>query len=190
VRRHFIQEFIRNPREMGAIAPSSSGLAREMVSRMDLENAAVVVEYGPGTGAFTPQILARTNPKGLYFAIEQNSKMMQLFQQRFPQTLIFEDSVENVSRILDGLGRSEVDCIVSGLPWAIFPIETLERILSVTHSVLKPGGHFSTFAYPPANFMPSGRRLQKRLRALFSSVRKSNVVWRNLPPAFVYHCVK
>ena len=187
---HFIREYIRNPRGVGAIAPSSPQLAREMVSRMNLEAASVVVEYGPGTGAFTSEILARKNPAALYLAIEQNPKMTSLFRKRFPDTLIFEDSVENVSRILKELGRSEVDCIVSGLPWASFSFGLLERVLTATHSVLRPGGHFSTFAYPPGNLMPSGKRLQKRLTSLFSRVHKSRVVWRNLPPAFVYHCVK
>ena len=187
---HFIREYIRNPRGMGAIAPSSPRLAREMVSRMNIEAASVVVEYGPGTGAFTAEILARKSPHSLYLAIEQNPKMTALFRKRFPGALIFEDSVENVSRILKELGQPEVDCVISGLPWSIFSFEMLERILTATHSVLRPGGHFSTFAYPPGNLMPSGKRLQKRLTSLFSRVHKSRVVWRNLPPAFVYHCVK
>lgn len=187
---HFIREYIRNPRGVGAIAPSSPRLAREMVSRMNLEAASVVVEYGPGTGAFTSEILARKSPAALYLGIENNPKMISLFQGRFPGALIFEDSVENVSRILKELGRSEADCIVSGLPWASFPFDLLERVLTATHAVLKVGGQFSTFAYPPFNLMPSGKRLQKRLTSLFSRVHKSRTVWRNLPPAFVYHCVK
>ena len=187
---HFIREYIRNPRTVGAIAPSSRGLAREMVVGMELEKASVVVEYGPGTGAFTAEILAHKNPNGLYFAIEQNHRMVVRFQQRFPDVLIFEDSVENVRKVLKELGQTKVDCIISGLPWSTFPFDLLDRVLVSTHSVLRRGGCFATFSYPPSHLLPSGQRLQKRLKSLFSSVQKSKVVWRNLPPAFVYHCVK
>lgn len=186
----FIRQFIKSPSAIGAIAPSSARLAREMVSNVGLETARVVVEYGPGTGAFTSAILARRNPNAVFFAVENNRKMAAAFRKRFPDVLLFEESVENLPAILGRVGEPEVGCIVSGLPWASFSADLQDRLLEVTHSVLRKGGSFSTFAYLQGLLLPSGMRFRKRLEVHFSQVSKSRVVWRNLPPAFVYRCVK
>jgi len=52
------------------------------------------------------------------------------------------------------------------------------------------GGQFATFAYWQGVILPAGRRFSKRLRGSFCDVGRSHTVWRNLPPAFVYRCVK
>jgi hypothetical protein len=52
------------------------------------------------------------------------------------------------------------------------------------------GGAFATFAYLQGTFLPAGRSFKKRLTKYFSKVVKSKVIWRNLPPAFVYRCWK
>ena len=49
----FLLEYIKNPRKVGAIMPSSKYLAHEMISSIDFENIDCIVEYGPGTGVFT-----------------------------------------------------------------------------------------------------------------------------------------
>ena len=54
--------------------------------------------------------------------------------------------------------------------------------------VLKPGGQFVTFAYLQGLLLPAGRRFRAKLKRSFSDVTKSKIVWRNLPPAFVYRC--
>ena len=46
-----------------------------------------------------------------------------------------------------GLKPKDVDCVLSGLPWAIFSKDLQRRILEQVASVLKPGGKFATFAY-------------------------------------------
>jgi phospholipid N-methyltransferase len=39
-------------------------------------------------------------------------------------------------------------------------------------------------------WMPGGRRFRRLLEANFSRVIATEIVWRNLPPAFVYRCEK
>jgi phosphatidylethanolamine/phosphatidyl-N-methylethanolamine N-methyltransferase len=55
---------------------------------------------------------------------------------------------------------------------------------------LKPGGRFVTFAYLHGLLLPSAQRFADLLPQYFSSVTKSDIVWLNLPPAFVYRCVR
>ena len=53
----FLSTFLRHPVATGAIAPSSQYLAQQMVGWIDWQRVTTCVEFGPGTGAFTPNIL-------------------------------------------------------------------------------------------------------------------------------------
>lgn len=55
----FIKQYIKNPKFVGAIAPSSKKLAAAMMQPIDFEKAKCIVEFGPGTGVFTEEIMRR-----------------------------------------------------------------------------------------------------------------------------------
>lgn len=190
IRGRFLLEFVRNPGVIGSVAPSSGVLARRIVSEAGVSSASAVVEYGPGTGVFTAEILSRKKPDAHYVAIESNGAMAGAFKRRFPDRALHEDTVENAPGILSAAGIAHADSIVSGLPWAAFEGDLQDRLLRSTVSILRDGGRFATFAYLQSLLLPSGRRFKKALNWHFSSVETSPVVWRNLPPAFVYRCVK
>ncbi len=187
---HFLREFFREPHRVGAVAPSSPVLGREIVSGVGLEAAGVVIEYGPGTGAFTAQILPRLRPGAVYLAIERNPSLADSFRKRFPGVPLMEGCVENVATMLQSAGADRADCIISGLPWAAFDADLQDRLLGATLDVLCPGGTFATFAYLQGLLLPAGKRFKHKLRQHFARVTRSPVVWRNLPPAFVYRCEK
>jgi len=186
----FFLEFLRHPIRTGAVAPSSRRLAREMVSDVDIENASVVVEYGPGTGAFTGEILSRLKPGALFFAIEKNPILLAEFRKKFPRVRAHLDSVENVGELLREEGGEAVDLVICGLPWASFGGDLQDLLLDATLNALSEGGRFATFAYLQGLLLPSGRAFRRKLRERFSSLSTSPVVWRNFPPAFVYRGVK
>jgi phosphatidylethanolamine/phosphatidyl-N-methylethanolamine N-methyltransferase len=187
---NFFEEFIRNPRQMGAIAPSSPQLAEAITSWPRLEKANVVVEVGPGTGAFTPYILERLKPGAKFFALEINENLCDKLQKRHPEVEIYCDCATKIQKYLNQIGARQADCIVSSLPWALFDAELQGNLMSALYDALRPGGRLVTFAYLQGTIMPSGRRFHKCLQNHFEKVSRSSVVWRNFPPAFVYRCVK
>jgi len=176
------------PGTTGAVAPSSAFLAQMMVAALDLGNAEAVLEYGPGTGVFTEYILREMKPASKFAAIEVNPQFAEIFKARFPGARLVEDSVANVRAICDEAGMPAVDCIVSGLPWASFSESMQLQFLDEMMKVLKPGGHFVTFAYVHGLALPPAKRFAGLLPNYFTSVSKSPVVWMNVPPAFVYRC--
>lgn len=184
----FLKEFISNPTSVGAIAPSSAGLAEAMVAGLDLQNAEAVLEYGPGTGAFTEYVLRGVGQQTKFAAIELNSRFAAEFRFRYPRVPLFEDSVANARKICDSAGIERVDCIISGLPWATFPSTLQIAILDEMMKVLKPNGSFVTFGYVHAVGLPPARKFAAILPRYFKTISKSSVVWLNLPPAFVYRC--
>src|SRR5579864_9777311 len=111
---HFLQEFVVNPGVTGAIAPSSQSLAKEMMSGLGLDTASAVLEYGPGTGAFTPSILEAVPQSCKFVAIELNPRFVERFRERFPNVALYHGSVTDARRICDRYSISTVDAIVSG----------------------------------------------------------------------------
>jgi phospholipid N-methyltransferase len=186
----FFGRFVTNPAGVGAVAPSSDQLARAITAWPRLDRADVVVEFGPGTGAFTQRILDRLGDGATFFAIERDAGMVEAFRRRYPDVEIHCDSVANIATHLRRHGHAAVDCIVSGLPWAAFSGRLQDELLNAAVAAMPDGGRFVTFAYLQGTLLPAGRRFRRRLDAHFSEVHRSSVVWRNLPPAFVYQCTK
>jgi len=189
-RFHVLGEFVRKPTSVGAVAPSSWRLAELITDAAGLERASVVLEFGPGTGAFTEVILRKLNPDAAFFAIEANASFADATRKRCPGVQVFHDSAVSVREHLEASGQTSCDCIVSGLPFSSFSPAQQDEMLAAVHDALIPGGTFVTFAYFGSLFWPLGRRFRKRLREQFSEVSASQMVWRNIPPAFVYRAIK
>ncbi|MBN2376693.1 MAG: methyltransferase domain-containing protein [Sedimentisphaerales bacterium] len=186
----FLKEFIRSPKNIGAIAPSSMKLAQAIVKHSGAAQAANILEFGAGTGVFTQVILREKKPDANFIAIEHNDSLSEMLRQHFPDTAIVTDSVENVSQIMQQHNMAKSDCIVCGLPWTAFSQDMQNRLIMSAISALAPGGTFATFAYWPLLFLPAGMRFRKILYNLFSHVEISPIVWKNLPPAIVYRCIR
>jgi phosphatidylethanolamine/phosphatidyl-N-methylethanolamine N-methyltransferase len=184
----FFGSFLRDPARVGAIAPSSPELAAAMLHGCDLASAKSVVEFGPGTGAFTRVILDRIGRQTTFLALELDPDHARRLRERFPGLNIQNDSAESIQTHLARRQRSKADYIISGLPWAGMPCAAQESILGATASSLAPGGLFTTFSYVHALWFPGARRFRRRIESRFAEVRISPVVWRNLPPAVVYRC--
>jgi hypothetical protein len=80
----FISEMVCHPKAVGAIAPSSSNLARHLVDSVDWHNTSTLVEYGPGTGVITEQILSQLPPETTFLAIEISARFAEMLRTRFP----------------------------------------------------------------------------------------------------------
>ena len=186
----FVKNFARNPNQVGAVWPSSPGLVKRMVEWFDWENARGVVEFGPGTGVFTEAIQNHLHEDAKFFAIERSPELAAITRARCPQVNVVEDSAESVADLCRDNQIDKVHAIICGLPWASLPDSLQTSILEATLDVLAPGGQFATFAYWQGVVLPAGQRFSKKLRGAFTEVHRSPTVWRNMPPAFVYRCVK
>src|SRR5580700_7078648 len=68
----FARNFFRHPRMLGSIVPSSRFLIKQLLEPIDWTQARVIVEYGPGVGGITAEILRRMRPDAMLIAIETN----------------------------------------------------------------------------------------------------------------------
>ncbi|MCU0242341.1 MAG: methyltransferase domain-containing protein [Vicinamibacteria bacterium] len=183
---HFLRAFLRNPTRTGAIAPSSAHLARAITEAGCVREAAVVVELGTGTGVITEVIASRLRPGGRVIGVELNPAFVASTRARCPGVTVHHRDATDLRRILDDEGIEHCDAIVSGLPWAAFPAVLQDQLMDAMLTALRPGGRFVTFAYLQGLLLPPGRRFRRLLGRRFNQVGRTGVVWRNLPPAFVY----
>lgn len=175
----FLHEFARDPLHTAALAPSSPALARAMTD--PVAPGAVVVELGPGTGAFTRALQDREPARHL--AVELNPRWAELLRRRYPDVEVAPADARSLPALLAERGITGVDAVVSGLPWIAYADGTLHRVIM---DALAPAGVFTQFAYSATRWAPPARRRLAEPRAHFAQVDTTPVVWRNLPPAVVH----
>src|SRR3989338_732594 len=184
-----IRQFLLHPKETGGIE-SSDELAELITDIPNLASAKSVVELGPGTGVFTERVIAKAPKRCRFFCIETNGHFSRVIAEKYPYVRVYRDSAINIRKYLAMNGLRECDVIISGLPWASFEEDFQEQLLQEIRKSLKKGGEFLKFSYVQSMLLPAAKNFRALLHENFSEVRKTDTVWKNLPPAFVYHCRK
>ena len=177
-RVRFLRAFAANPRQVGAILPTSRHAVRDMLDMADLPSARLVVELGAGTGVQTGEVLARLAPEARLIALEIDPALVRILEDRFhdPRLQVVCDSAENLHDHLDG---QQVDVLVCALPFTSLEPGLRRRILAELPRVLAPHGVALVIQYSPL--------IQSELRRLFPSVRR-RISPVNVPPAFLFAC--
>lgn len=186
--RTFLSRAASNPARVGAVAPSSPNLAREMAKIVPTFGTPTVVELGPGTGALSGAVAARLPEGGRHLAVELDAGMVEHLRSTQPNLEVIQGDAAELGTLLERAGVEWVDAVISGLPWTLFPADAQRRILREVGRVLAPGGAFTTIAYVQALRMSSARRFRERLDETFDEVLLTRTVWRNVPPARHYLC--
>lgn len=185
----FWTEFISNPKEVGFPVTCSAETAGRMADAVTIKNAQAVIEFGPGTGVVTKEILSRIPEGCKFFAIEINAKLAEATHKK-TGAKVYVDSCANVAQYMYENNMATCDAIVCTIPWALLKPEETTHILDAVMAALPKGGRFVTVGLIHGKNSPGGRRLLKALKARFSSTEKSKTIWNNFPPAFYYLCVK
>ncbi len=177
-RLRFLRAFAANPRQVGAILPTSRLAVRDMLDMGDVRGASLVVELGAGTGSQTGEILARMGPDARLVALEIDPRLAKLLDERFddPRLQVVCDSAENLP---DHLGEERADVLVCALPFTSLDPGLRRRILDSMPAALGPDGVAVVIQYSPF--------IQNELRKRFPSVRR-RLSPINVPPAFLFAC--
>jgi phospholipid N-methyltransferase len=183
----FLGQFLRAPATIGAVAPSSKRLASAVCTPIPERGEPTVVELGPGTGPFTAEIQQRLTGRGHHLAVELNEPMAQRLAARFPAVDVVHGNAAQVGELLAERGLRQADVVVSGLPWAAFPQALQRELIGAVTAAMNPGAAFTTFSYIHAIPLSSARRFRDLLAERFEEVVPGRTVWRNAPPAFVFH---
>ncbi len=177
----FARNFIRHPYMLGSLIPSSRFLVNQVLDPIDWERARVIVEYGPGVGTFTGEIVKRMNRDARLVAIETNSDFVRFLQTSIqdPRIHIELGSAADVQQVLRRLGLPAADYIISGIPLGSMPESLREAIVQNSRAALGPRGELLVYQFTS--------RVLPVLRRTFRQVRR-RVELRNVPPAQLFLC--
>lgn len=142
----FLQGFLRRPKEVGSIIPSSRFLERRIVRCAEVSRAKLVVELGPGTGGTTRALLRAMDPGARLLAIEVNPRFVRLLRRlREPRLLVHEGSATEIGAAVAHYGLSAPDVVLSGIPFSTMKRSLAVEILGSVYDVLQPGGLFVAY---------------------------------------------
>ena len=179
----FFSTFLKYPKEIGSVIPSSKFLSDEVLKNVDFKNAKYIVEYGPGTGSITLQILKRARKDARIFCFETNKKFCSYLRKnlRDKRLTIINDSAENIKIHLKKFGIPQIDYVISGFPFSALTDAKKITIIKETKNTLKNSGRFVIYQYLSY--------FRKYLYNYFSKISVKFVPF-NIPPCFVYVCEK
>lgn len=176
----FLQGFLRSPGEVGSIIPSSRFMVEKVVNHVANVDPMTIIELGAGTGVFTRELNKRFGTNHSLTVFEKDEKMRSQLISEFPHLPIYADAL-SLFDVLNDKDIEQVDCIVCGLPFTLFPKSKTEEIFEKIHAVLKPQGTFIMYQY--------STHMKARLTSLFDDV-STELVLLNIPPTFIYICKK
>ena len=202
--RIFLESATRDFKQTGAIAPSSRPLAdsitRELVAQY--RNPVSVLEVGGGTGSVTKEIARHLTEGDQLDVFEIDRQFANLIRQRLRDEPGLRDRTARIrvhNRPVEQISlRPKYDFVISCLPFTNFQPHAVRKIFEIYRSVLKAGGICSFYEYilvRQAAQIMSPKHARERCAGVSSVVReylskycfKQQVVFRNLPPAMVYH---
>jgi phospholipid N-methyltransferase len=177
----FARNFFQHPAMLGSVVPSSPFLVHDLMEQIDWERAWVVVEFGPGVGTVTREILKRMRADAVLVAIELNDEFVGYLKANIhdPRLRVVHGSAAEVRSILAEQGIAPADYIISSLPYSIMPEPLRREIVAESRQALKAQGSLLVFQY--------NRTILPYLKSSFSSV-KLNFQLFNILPALIFHC--
>jgi phosphatidylethanolamine/phosphatidyl-N-methylethanolamine N-methyltransferase len=174
----FFRQWLRSPKSMGSIVPSSKWLARAIAAEVAWRPGQVIVELGGGTGAITSGLLDAGFPPESLVVIELDPPLYRYLRERFPDMRVVEGDATRLGAILGELDIRDVSTVVSGLPMIQMPLDFQRAIMAESFRVLPPDGFVLQYSFSP--LMPI------RADQLDIVGKRIRVVVRNLPPAFLW----
>ncbi len=177
----FSRNFIKHPRMLGSLIPSSRFLVHRLLDQVDWGRAGTIVEYGPGVGTFTGEILRRLRPDGSVVAIDTNRDFARYLGRtmRDDRLHVIEGSAADAQEHLHERGLGRADYVISGIPYSTMDPDLRKKILHGTHDLLQPDGAFLVYQFT--------RAVLPYLRQVFPHVRQEFEP-RNIMPARLFYC--
>ncbi len=174
----FFQEFLKHPRQIGSIIPSSRFLEQRILDAAGIAEVKTVVELGSGTGGTTRAILRAMPQNAKLLSIEINPHFHTLVSRIQDNRLIAHlGDACRLKEIISQHGLGAPEALISGIPFSTMKQSEASQVIEAISSLLASNGRF--VAYQVSN------RVETLCRPLLGSGRMT-VELLNIPPMRVY----
>lgn len=179
----FARNFFKNPRMLGSVIPSSRYLVEDLLRDIEWATARVLVEYGPGVGTITGEILKRMRPDARLLVFEVNDEFVRVLTRRFddPRLRVVHRSAADIAAVLSEMHLGPADYVISGIPFSMMSEPARRHVIQSTRAALRDGGVFIVYQFS-GRVLPYLEKAFGRVHQLFEPL--------NILPARVFHCVK
>ncbi len=176
----FFKRFLCRPFRIASVIPSSRTLTRRVADKIDFSEPRVIVEFGPGEGCHTREILRRMHPSSQLILFELDPELAQHLVQQFrddPRITVLNADCATLAAELARRGLSHCDYIVSGIPFSLLEPAKKRALLRAAYDVLAPHARSAFIIYQVTNELVGHCRHFPR--------NESRYCLQNIPPMFV-----
>lgn len=174
----FYKRLLKNPKALGALAPSSLALSNFICRHVEATPDSFVVEIGAGTGRFTRALLRYGVAPSQLFVVEMDPELCNFLNKHFPQVTVINGDASRLLEILPPHVIGKVSTVISGIPLVNLSESLQAGIADACFAVLAEGGQMLQFTYGPVSPL-SCRKLGLHKKRL------GHVLW-NFPPAVIW----
>lgn len=178
----FFRQWLRSPKSMGSVIPSSRALARAVAAEVAWKPGQYVVELGGGTGAISQGLIERGIPRDRLIVIELDTALHAYLKERLDGCLVIQGDATRLGEILARHEVGEVGTVISGLPMVGMPFEFQRAIIEQGFKVMPPGNAMLQYSYSPVPPVPADK--------LGIEAKIARYVLWNVPPAAVWRYTK
>ncbi len=176
-----VKQFLKD-RYVASVASTSSKTVKKIGGKIDFEKDNVIIEYGPGNGAFTRFILKNMTPDSQLITTETNKKFAEYLSNiKDERLIVFNDCASNIKKILKKCNQNKADYIVSGIPFSFFNKQFIHDLLSDSKELISDNGKFLAYQV--------SLKLKKPLKKHFKEVN-TELQPLNIPPLFIFEAKK
>jgi phospholipid N-methyltransferase len=147
---------------------------------MDFSEPRVIVEFGPGEGCYTREILKRMHPESRLLLFEIDNEFVQHLHKQFrheSRVEIIHDYAQNISKHLAKRGLKNCDYVISGIPFSYIDVPVKQALVQSTFDALAPEQHAAFIIYQVTNELKAHARQFPRV--------ESRYCLQNFPPMVV-----
>ncbi|MEL7833740.1 class I SAM-dependent methyltransferase [Fodinibius sp. Rm-B-1B1-1] len=177
--------FLKDLKRVGAVAPSSKFLAKDLVAQLQNKladsNCAPlnILEVGAGTGSLTKQIAKQLRPQDSLDIVEIHKKFYQIIGSKYR----LNNNIRiHHADILNFHPQKKYDFIFSSLPYENMPEEITKQIWEKKLSLCSSEAYISYFKY--LKFRNFKSDFEEKIVNSFKHDKK--IVFLNIPPAKIY----
>lgn len=177
--------FLKDLKQVGAIAPSSKFLAKDLVCQLKQKlsdnncQPLNILEIGAGTGSLTKQITKHLRPQDRLDIVEIHKKFYQIIKVKYR----YNDNIKvHHSDILKYQPEQQYDFIFSSLPYENMAEKISKKIWEKKLNICAQNAYISYFKY--LKFRNFKSDFEEQVVRKYSQDKK--IVLLNLPPAKIY----
>ena len=166
--------------QVAYIVPSSPMLINRVMKKMDFSAPRTIVEFGPGEGCHTREIIKRMHPDSQVLLFEIDPEFTELLRKQFrhdPRIHVLHTDAALLPNELAKLGIQHCDYVVSGIPFSYIEKNKKREMLQKTFESLAPQPHSAFIVYQVTNELKNHAKQFPRV--------ESEYCLQNIPPMVV-----